>query len=48
MSFLQLVRALVAAHLDRLAANRDFHRACIELAIARRTRLLNHDINLRE
>jgi hypothetical protein len=45
MTILQLLGAFVTAHLNRLAADRDLDGAVIELAIARRTRLLNHDIS---
>jgi conjugal transfer/entry exclusion protein len=46
IGFLQPVRALVAAHLNCFAADRDSDGARIELAIARRTRFFNHDLDL--
>jgi hypothetical protein len=45
MSLVQLLGALLAAHLNRLAADRDFDDALIELAIARRTRFCNHNFS---
>ena len=44
--FSQLLRALITADLDRLAANFDFDGIRIQLAVASRTSFLNHDIPL--
>jgi len=42
--FFQLLRALVTAHLNRLAADFDFGTIHIQLAVASRTTRCNHDI----
>jgi len=42
--FLQLLRALVTAHLNGLAADPDLNGIYVELAVASRTSFLNHDI----
>jgi hypothetical protein len=44
--FLQLLRALIATHLNGLAADLDLDGIQIQLAIASRTSRLNHDITL--
>src|ERR1700694_3330667 len=44
MRFLQFVRALIAAHFNRLAADLDLDRISIQPAVASRTSYLNHDI----
>jgi len=46
MRFAQVLRALIAAHFNRLAAYRDLDGVCIELTIASCTSFLNHDITL--
>jgi len=46
MRFPQFLRALIAAHFNRLAAYRDLDGVCIELAITSCTSFLNHDILL--
>jgi hypothetical protein len=45
MPVFQLSGALVTAHLNRLAADPDLDCTVIEFAVARRTRLLSHDIS---
>src|SRR5713101_42158 len=44
--FLQLLRALVTAHLNGLAADPDLNGIYVDLAVASRTSFLNHDIAL--
>ena len=46
MRFLQFLCTLIAAHLNRLAADLDLDGVHIQFAIASRTSFLNHDITL--
>src|SRR5438270_534616 len=47
LRLLELARAVLAAHLNRLAADLQLDGVCIQLAVASRTGLLCHDTALR-
>ena len=48
MCLVQPLRTFAAAHLDRLAADRDLDRVRIQLAVASRASFLGHHTSLRE